>query len=105
MIKLDILNLIFIVKKLKLCCTLTAVLVSRHPQLREAHSSGASNTDATLHLREELSQRHSDVISTFCKLESFQANRRKNHFLPPVSDALGISSNENKISLRNVKRI
>lgn len=81
MIKLDFLNLIFKVKKLQLCCTLTAVLGSKCPQLKEASSSLASNTDVILHLMKEPSQKHSHLISILCGLE-LQKNRRKNHFLP-----------------------
>lgn len=101
MIKLDFLNLIFKVKKLKLCCTLTAVLGSKYPQLREASSSPASNTDVILHLMKAPAQKHSHLISILCGLE-LQKNRRKKSFFTPVSDATVISANENKISLRNV---
>lgn len=77
------------------------------PQLRETGSSLASHTDVALNLMKEPSQGHTQLISTLCGLDSFQANRKekKNHFLPPVSDSTGISSNENKISLRDVEYI
>ena len=44
-IKLIVLDFIFIVKKLKLCFTFMAVLAGKYPQLRESSSSLASHTD------------------------------------------------------------
>lgn len=100
MIKLHFLNLIFKVKKLKLCCTLTATLGSKYPQLREASSSVASKTDVGLHLMKEPFQRHSHLISTLCGLE-LQTNRRKNHFVPQCQ----MPQVYQLISLRNVECI
>lgn len=50
MIKLDILNLIFVVKKPKLCCTLIAVLLSKYHSSEELILQQPV-TDVTLHLR------------------------------------------------------
>ena len=101
-IKLVVLDFIFIVKKLKLCFTFMAVLAGKYPQVRESSSSLASHTDIELHLMKGPSQWHSRSISTLGRLESFQTNRRENHFLPPVSGGTGISSNKNEVSLRNM---
>ena len=98
-IKLVVLDFIFIVKKLKLCFTFMAVLAGKYPQVRQSSSSLASHTDIELHLMKGPSQWHSHSISTLGRLESFQTNRRENHFLSPVSGGTGI---KNDVSLRNM---
>lgn len=100
MIKFNILNLISIVKNLKLCCILIAVLVSKYPQVREAGSSVASNTNVTFHLR-RIFPAALTPDKHIVWIRVFRQTEEKNHFLPLVSVVTGLSSNENKISLRN----
>lgn len=94
MIKLHILNLIFKVKKLKLHCSLTAVLES---------TRGIEK----LHLQQPATPLPTTVMTAFSA--TFTSDKhtawirildRGKYFLPRVSDAISIFSNEEKISLR-----